>query len=284
MSEGILSIQSHVAYGHVGNSAATFPLQRLGLEVWPVNTVLFSNHTGYGEWRGHAVTVEQVREILKGVEERGAFARTRAVMTGYLGSPELGEAVLEAVAAIRAARPGAIYACDPVMGDEGRGFFVRPGIPELFRDRILPTADIVTPNQFELAWLSGQPIEGTGDAIAAAARIRRQGPTIVVATSVLDPARPDQLAIVADSAAESWAVWTPRLDVSLNGTGDAFTALFLGYWLRSGALRSTLEAAAAAMFALVEATCHAGSRELLLVEAQDQLVAPARRFEAERLR
>jgi pyridoxine kinase len=284
MSEGILSIQSHVAYGHVGNSAATFPLQRLGLEVWPVNTVLFSNHTGYGEWRGHAVPVEQVREILKGVEERGAFARTRAVMTGYLGSPELGEAVLETVAAIRAARPGALYACDPVMGDEGRGFFVRPGIPELFRDRILPTADIVTPNQFELAWLSGQPIAGTGDAIAAAARIRRQGPAIVVATSVLDPARPDQLAIVADSAAESWAVWTPRLDVNLNGTGDAFTALFLGNWLRSGTLRSTLEAAAAAMFALVEATCAAGSRELLLVEAQDQLVAPARRFEAERLR
>jgi pyridoxine kinase len=284
MSEGILSIQSAVAYGHVGNSAAVFPLQRLGFEVWPVNTVLFSNHTGYGVWRGHTVGIEQVREILAGVEARGAFARTRAVVTGYLGTPELGDAVLDTVQKVRHARPGAVYACDPVMGDVGRGFFVRPGIPELFRDRILPEADLVTPNRFELAWLAGQEIRDVADACRAAALVRARGPRLVVATSVMEAARPGELAVVADTAEGSWAVRTPHLGVTLNGTGDVFTALLLGHWLRTDDVPTALASAVSAMYALVEATAEARSRELVLVEAQDQLVAPRQRFEAERVR
>ena len=160
MQDGILSIQSAVAYGHVGNSAAVFPLQRLGFEVWPVNTVLFSNHTGYGAWRGRVVALDWVEEIIEGIAERGAIPRTRAVLSGYLGDPSLGEAVLRTVARVRAERPDMLYACDPVMGDEGRGFFVKPGIPEFFRDHAVPAADIVTPNQFELAWLAGRPVAG----------------------------------------------------------------------------------------------------------------------------
>jgi hypothetical protein len=155
---GILSIQSAVAYGHVGNSAAVFPLQRLGFEVWPVNTVLFSNHTGYGAWRGRVVDLPWVEEILLGIAERGALARTRAVLSGYLGDAGLGEVVLRAVAEVRGHRHDALYVCDPVMGDEGRGFFVRPGIPEFFKGRAVPAADIVTPNQFELAYLADMPI------------------------------------------------------------------------------------------------------------------------------
>src|SRR4051812_14461438 len=156
--DGIISIQSAVAYGHVGNSAAVFPLQRLGFEVWPVNTVLFSNHTGYGAWRGRVVGQDWVEEILLGMAERGVIPRTRAVLSGYLGDPSLGDAVvLRTVGEARAARGRGrmLYACDRVMGDEGRGFFVRPGIPEFSRDRAVPAADIVTPNQFELAWLAG---------------------------------------------------------------------------------------------------------------------------------
>jgi pyridoxine kinase len=282
--DGILSIQSAVAYGHVGNSAAVFPLQRLGFEVWPVSTVLFSNHTGYGAWRGRPVPLDWVTDVLTGIEERGAFARCRAVLSGYLGTPDLGTAVLDALARVRAASPGAVYACDPVMGDEGRGFFVRPGIPELFRERVVPAADIVTPNAFELGWLAGIEIGSVADARAAAARVRATGPRVVAGTSLLVPDRPGELGVLADTAEGSWVCWTPRLDVALNGTGDAFTALFLAGWLRLADPARALEAATAAMYALVAATHAAGSRELLIVAAQDELVAPRRRFPAERLR
>lgn len=284
MHDGILSIQSAVAYGHVGNSAAVFPLQRLGFEVWPVNTVLFSNHTGYGTWRGRMVDLAWVEEIIEGMAERGAIPRCRAVLSGYLGDPSLGEAVLRTVARVRAARPEMLYVCDPVMGDENRGFFVRPGIPEFFKAHAVPAADIITPNQFELAYLASMSIERLEDALQAAAAVRATGPRIVVTTSLfLGDER--ELAVLADSAEASWIVWTPRLPVSLNGTGDAFTALFLGHWLASGSrLDATLERAVSAMYALVEATHAAGSRELELIAAQDQLAAPKRRFMAQRLR
>jgi pyridoxine kinase len=282
---GILSIQSAVAYGHVGNSAAVFPLQRLGFEVWPVNTVLFSNHTGYGAWRGRVVDLPWVEEILLGIAERGALARTRAVLSGYLGDAGLGEVVLRAVAEVRGHRHDALYVCDPVMGDEGRGFFVRPGIPEFLKGRAVPAADIVTPNQFELAYLADLPIRSVEDALAAAAKVRAAGPKVVVCTSLDFGGGEGELGVLADSAEASWAAWTPRLPVSLNGTGDAFTAIFLGHWLATGGrLDATLEAAVAAMYALVEATHEAGSRELVLVAAQERLVTPGRWFEARRLR
>ena len=283
MHDGILSIQSAVAYGHVGNSAAVFPLQRLGFEVWPVNTVLFSNHTGYGAWRGRVVGLDWVEEIIEGMADRGAILRTRAVLSGYLGDASLGLSVLRVVERVRAARPDMLYACDPVMGDDGRGFFVRPGIPEFFRDQAVPAADIVTPNQFELAWLAGREISGLEDALAAAAQVRATGPGIVICTS-LDVGSAGELGIVAHSAEASWLCRTPRLPVTLNGTGDAFTALFLGYWLKTGDLAATLTRAVSAMFALVQATHAAGSRELELVAAQDELLAPKRVFVAERVR
>jgi pyridoxine kinase len=284
MQDGILSIQSAVAYGHVGNSAAVFPLQRLGFEVWPVNTVLFSNHTGYGAWRGRGVELGWVQEILAGIRDRGALpARCRAVLSGYLGDATLGQTVLDTVSEVRAVRKDMVYACDPVMGDEGRGFFVRPGIPEFFKAQAVPAADLVTPNQFELAWLADQPIASMEDAVAAAAKVAAAGPSIVVCTSLLVGPE-DQLGILAHSAGSTWVVWTPKLPVSLNGTGDAFTALFLGHWLTTGRLDHTLERAVSGMYALVEATHEQRSRELVLVAAQDQLVSPRRQFRAERVR
>ena len=176
-----------------------------------------------------------------------------------------------------------LYACDPVMGDEGRGFFVRPGIPEFFRDHAVPAADIVTPNQFELAWLAGRPVDEPGRrAGCLRPRFAPPGRGIVVCTSLaLDD--PDELGILAHSADASWLCRTPRLPITLNGTGDAFTALFLGSWLKTGRLDATLEHAVAAMYALVEATHATGSRELELIAAQDQLLAPARRFPAVRV-
>lgn len=283
MQDGVLSIQSHVAYGHVGNSAAVFPLQRLGFEVWPLLTVLFSNHTGYGAFRGRPVAADWLAELLQGLEERGALARTRAVLSGYLGDPATVEIVHDAVARVRRHRPDALYACDPVMGDDGRGFFVRPGIPELQRDRLVPLATIVKSNRFELAYLADRPVATLDDARAAAAEVRARGPQLVVVTSLRLPERPGELGILADSADGSWVVWTPDLPVTLNGTGDAFTALLLGEWLAESRADLALGRAAAAMYGLVEATWRAGSRELLLVAAQEELVHPTRRFEVVRL-
>ena len=280
----ILSIQSHVAYGHVGNSAAVLPLQRLGFDVFPVNTVLLAHHPGHGRgWRGHKVTPAQIDEILTGLEERGALPRCAAVLSGYLGDPAVADCILRAVARTEAARAGALYLCDPVIGDDHSGVFVAAGIPEAIRDRLLPAADIITPNRFELAYLSGRPAKSLDDVLAAASDLRTRGPRLVVATGLTLPDQPEEVAVLADSAEASWLVTTPRLQGLVHGTGDAFSALFLGHHLATADLRFALERAVAAIYALVEATHAAGSDELQLVAAQDALAAP-RPLRARRLR
>jgi len=283
--DAVLSIQSAVACGHVGNSAAVLPLQRLGFDVFALNTVLLAHHPGHGRgWRGHKVTPAQIDEILTGLEERSALTRCAAVLSGYLGDAAVGESVLRAVARTRAARPDALYLCDPVIGDDHSGVFVAAGIPKAIRDRLLPAADIVTPNRFELAHLSGRAVESLDDALAAAADLRARGPRLVVATGLTLPDQPERLAVLADSASESWLVTTPRRPVDLGGTGDAFSALFLGNHLTTNDLRLALERAVAAIYALVERTHASGADELRLVAAQDALVAPDRYFAAVRLR
>lgn len=139
----VLSIQSAVAYGHVGNSAAVFPLQRIGVEVLPVYTVNFSNHTGYGAWRGQLIAPDDVREVITGIEERGVLGRVDAVLSGYQGGEGIGDVIVDAVARVKAANPNAVYACDPVMGNAKSGCFVAPAIPDLLRDRVVPVADII---------------------------------------------------------------------------------------------------------------------------------------------
>ena len=281
----ILSIQSQVAYGHVGNSAAVLPLQRLGFDVFPLNTVQLAHHPGYGAWRGHKLRPEQLYEILGGLEARGLLGRCVAVLSGYLGDPRMADVVARAVEAVRAARPGAPYLCDPVIADDEPGVFVSAGVPEAIGQRLAPLADIVVPNRFELAHLTGRQVQSLEDALAAAAELRGRGPRLVIATGLSLPDRPDELAVLADSADEAWLVATPRLPLAIGGgTGDAFSALFLGHYLAAGELRTGLERAIAAMFALVERTCAAGAEELCLVATQDELVAPGCRFAALRLR
>jgi len=277
----ILSIQSAVAYGHVGNSAAVFPLQRLGHEVWPVDTVQFSNHTGYGAWRGRAWDAAALAEVIRGVGERGAFARCDAVLSGYLGEPALGAVVLDAVAQVKAANPAALYCCDPVIGDDHSGVFVRPGLIEFFRDRALPAADIVTPNRFELALLAGAAVASVPEALAACAALRRRGPRLVLATS-LAGADADEIAMLA-AGDDAWLVATPRLPFVANGAGDLAAALFLGHWLRTRDAAAALGDAAAGIYAVIEATWRSGAAELQLVAAQDALVSPPRRFAVQRV-
>src|SRR5207342_2903477 len=222
----ILSIQSSVAYGHVGNSAAVFPLQRLGHEVWPVNTVHFSNHTGYGEWRGPLLDPADVREVVAGIADRGVLGECDAVLSGYQGDPAVGAVILDAVATVKAANPEAVYCCDPVMGDVGRGMFVRPGIPEYLRDTVVPRADILTPNHFELDFLAGRTTTTLDEILDAVDDVRARGPRDVLVTSVLHGDVPDdRLDVLAVSDEGAWAVETPLLPITPNGCGDVIAAL-----------------------------------------------------------
>ena len=173
----ILSIQSSVAYGHVGNSAAVFPLQRLGHEVWPVFTVHFSNHTGYGAWRGPLLAADDVREVITGIEERGVLGQVDAVLSGYQGGEDIGDVILDAVARVKAANPAATYTCDPVMGNAKSGCFVHPAIPVLLRERVVPQADLITPNQFELGYLTGTEPADLESTLASADAARAMGPS-----------------------------------------------------------------------------------------------------------
>jgi pyridoxine kinase len=282
---GILSIQSHVAYGHAGNSAAVFPLQRLGREVWPVMTVHFSNHTGYGAWRGPVLAAAEVAEVITGIEERGALATCEAVLSGYQGAEDVGAVVLDAVARVKAASPGAIYCCDPVMGDVGRGMFVRPGIPELMRDRVVPAADIVTPNHFELDFLTGTTSTTVPGLLDAADRLREAGPSVVLVTSaVLDDTPEGSLDLVAVSADGAWRTRTPRLPISPNGGGDLTTAVFLANLLDGHPLPVALARTTSSVFAVMAATAAAGGRELRIVQTQDLLADPRTEFEPQALR
>jgi pyridoxine kinase len=281
----VLSIQSAVAYGHVGNSAAAFPLQRLGFSVWPVNTVLFSNHTGYGEWRGTVLPAEDVAEVVRGIEDRGVLGDCDAVLSGYLGDASLGHVVLDAVRRVKEANPRAIYCCDPVMGDVGRGFFVRPGIPEFVRERAVPAADIITPNQFELEFLAGMDIETAGEALAAADKVRVMGPDIVLTTSLRrTDAAEGVVEMLAVSDGGAWLVETPQLALEVNGAGDAVCALFLAHHLRGSGTPEALSRAASSIHAVLEATLDARSREIRLVQAQEEIAVPADRFPARQLR
>jgi pyridoxine kinase len=278
----ILSIQSWVAYGHVGNASAVFPLQRLGAEVWAVNTVQFSNHTGYGAWRGQVFDAQLIRDCVQGIEERGVMGRCDAVLSGYLGSAEIGSAVLDAVARAKAANPKAVYCCDPVIGDVGRGVFVRPGVPEWFRDHAMPAADIATPNQFELEWLTGREVGTLAAAKEAVAVLQAMGPRTVLLTSLNVAETPaDSVCMLAAEGGAFWRVTTPLLPVSVNGAGDAVAALFLFHRLRSGSAAEALAAAASSVFGLLRRTAEANSREILTVAAQEEFVEPSRRFAAE---
>jgi pyridoxine kinase len=278
----ILSIQSHVAYGHVGNAAATFPLQRLGIEVWPIHTVQFSNHPGYGAWTGRVFEASLITEVVQGIADRGVLARCDGVLSGYMGAADTGAAILDAVARAKAANPRARYCCDPVIGDVGRGVFVRPGIPEFMREHAVRAADIVTPNQFELDLLSGCSSATRHDALAAIDAVHALGPKVVLVTSLhTDETPAEAVDLVASDASGRFRVRTPKLPISINGAGDAIAALFFAHHLRTRSAAEALSLAASSIFGVLRRTADAGAREILLVEAQDEFVNPSRVFPAE---
>jgi pyridoxine kinase len=201
-----------------------------------------------------------------------------------MGSADIGNAILAAVRRVRAANAKAVYCCDPVIGDVGRGIFVRPGIPEFMKQQAVPAADIVTPNHFELDYLSGREsrtIPALKDAIRA---VQKSGPRVVLVTSVNTQETPaDAIDLVAGEGGRFWRVRTPKLGLSVNGAGDAIAALFLVHYLRSGLASQALSEASASVYGLLKRTHEAGSREILLVAAQEEFVKPTHRFSAEEI-
>ncbi|WP_427385149.1 pyridoxal kinase PdxY [Janibacter sp. G56] len=281
----ILSIQSSVAYGHVGNSAAVFPLQRLGVEVWPVHTVNFSNHTGYGAWRGPLLAADDVRDVITGVEEREAFPEVDAVLSGYQGGEEIGDVILDAVARVKAANPDAIYACDPVMGNATSGCFVHPAIPVLLREKVVPRADVITPNQFELGFLTGTEPHTLEETLESVDRARDLGPRTVLVTSVLRPDAPEgTIEMLAADGDEAWIVRTPRLPMKANGSGDVTAALFTAHLLETSRLDVALARTVSSVFDLLTTTHESGRRELQLIQSQDAIANPRLQFEVEQVR
>jgi pyridoxine kinase len=281
----VLSIQSAVAYGHVGNSAAVFPLQRIGVEVLPVYTVNFSNHTGYGAWRGPLINPDDVREVIAGIEDRGAFPQIDVILSGYQGSEGIADVILDAVARIKAANPGAVYSCDPVMGNAKSGCFVAPAIPVLLRDRVVPAADIITPNQFELGYLTGTEPTTLESTLASVDLVRATGPGTVLVTSVERPDREDgTIEMLAVDDAGAWLVQTPLLPLKANGSGDVTSALFTAHYRSTGDASDALERTASSVFDLLVLTHDSGERELQLVEAQESYANPRMQFTARRVR
>ncbi len=280
----ILSIQSHVVFGHVGNSAAVFPLQRIGVEAWPINTVQFSNHTGHGEWKGVVFEPDMIRDLVAGIEKRGVLGECDGMLSGYIGSAEIGAAIFDAVATVRRANPAARYCCDPVIGDAGRGMFVASGIAEFIKSKLLPVSDLITPNQFELDYLAGGESRTLAQAFSAIEVLHDRGPRAILVTSLHTDQTPDDcIDLVASDPTGQYLVRTPRLETVANGAGDLTAALFFARYLRNGRIDEALSLAASAVFCVLAKTIEAGTAEMQLVAAQDDFVSPSRLFEAKRL-
>ncbi len=280
----ILSIQSAVAYGHVGNSAAVFPLQRLGHEVMPVNTVLFSNHTGYGDWKGPLIPGDDVRAVIEGINDRGGLDDTELIISGYQGGSSIGDAILDSVALAREKNPKVLYSCDPVLGSADTGCFVSPEVQELIRDRVIQHADIITPNQFELGFVTGTDPKTLDDVLASVKKAQEIGPKTVLVTSVQTPDTPENsIQMLAVNEDEAWLITTDKLPIKANGSGDVTQALFASHYVSGKSLKESLELTTASVYELLKNTLESGQRELQLIESQEAYVAPKQSFTAEKI-
>ena len=282
----VLSIQSTVTYGRVGNRAAVFALERLGHDVWPIDTVAFSNHPAHDGFRGRVVPAAEIAALVEGLAARGVLGRCDAVLSGYLGDPATALWWRTPSRRVRAANPAALYCCDPVIGEVGRGVYVRDGIAEAFRERLVGLADVVTPNPFELELLTGIAPSTREDTRAAARALtgtEGRGPELVVATGLQWPEAPGELAVLAATRDAAWLVRHPRRAVRVWGTGDAFAALFLGAYLGRRDPGAALEHAVSALDDVLTRAAAEDADELPLVALQDALVHPRSRYRAERL-
>lgn len=275
----ILSVQSSVSAGHVGNQAATLPLQRLGFEVWPIDTVIFSNHPAHGGHSGRIVESAEISTLIDGLESLDLWPDCAGVLSGYLGRAETGAVIIDAVRRIRATRKDMLFLCDPVMGDGGK-IYVQPGIVDFFRAEGVAAADIVTPNTFEATQLTGIDAASLDGAVAAARALLGLGPRIAVVSGIPGDNSIETIAVSADGA---WRVRTPAVARSVYGAGDLLSALFLGHLLRREPVPEALANAVSAVHALIAFAPSRPAIDLPLVEGQHLLLTPEPAFRADKI-
>ncbi|WLH12739.1 pyridoxal kinase PdxY [Pseudomonas hefeiensis] len=279
----LLAIQSHVVFGHAGNSASVFPMQRVGVNVWPLNTVQFSNHTQYGQWTGDVLASEQIPALVEGIAAIGELGNCDAVLSGYLGSAAQGRAILAGVTRIKACNPKAIYLCDPVMGHPEKGCIVAPEVSDFLLEEAACVADIMCPNQLELDSFSGRKAQSLLDCLAMARSLLARGPKAVLVKHLAYPGKPqDSFEMLLVTADGSWHLRRPLLAFPRQpvGVGDLTSGLFLARVLLGDSLVAALEFTAAAVHEVLLETQACASYELELVRAQDRIVHPRVRFEA----
>ena len=268
----VIAIQSQVVHGHVGNSAAVFPLQASGIEVAAVPTAILSNHPHYTSMRGGVLDAKFVRDLLVGVEERGLVETCKVLISGYLGSPAIAAAVIDFVRRAKARNPNLLYLCDPVMGDAGPGFYVDEDMRALFCEGLVPLADIITPNQFEMEHLAGRA-PATVEGIVAAAR--GLGPSTVAVTGVqLQDATSRIVQNLAIEPRAAWIVSTPRLSCRPSGTGDLFTALFAAALVQGLTTAAALGRAVSGVYGVLEETERRQSSEMTLIASAERMLRP----------
>lgn len=276
----ILSIQSHVSYGYVGNKAATFPLQSLGFEVWPINTVQFSNHTGYGHWQGDVCTAEHIRSIIQGLISLDLAKQCDAILSGYIGDKEIGGVILETVQQFRQINPQLIYLSDPVMATpNGKACFVKPDIPDFFRHQSLSKASIMTPNHFEAEFLYGKKINNVNDLKNAADFFHNQGILIIIITSLnlkekITPSSVKNPTAFLSNKQEQWFATMPNAQAMFNGSGDLFSALYLGHFLLSHDALMAFRLALNKTYQVIQTTIAANSHELKIIGNDYKHAAP----------
>ncbi len=283
----ILSIQSHVVFGCAGNSAAVFPMRRMGMEVWPVNTVQFSNHTQYSQgWQGMVMPDGHIRQLITGLADIGVLGQCDALLSGYLGSAEQGEEILAAVARLKALNPNALYFCDPVMGHPDKGCIVAPGVADFLKNRALACADMLAPNLLELEQLTDREIRNVPQALAACQQLRDQGVKLVMvkylgkAGFAMD--RFEMLLVCEEGA---FHISRPLYPFARDpiGVGDLLSATMLANLLAGFTPVAAFERTNASVDAVVAQTWLAGAYELQLVAAQQAMVLPQVREQATRL-
>ncbi|ELY6247186.1 pyridoxal kinase PdxY [Cronobacter universalis] len=285
--KNILAIQSHVVFGHAGNSAAEFPMRRLGANVWPLNTVQFSNHTQYGQWTGAVMPPSHLTEIVQGIAAIGQLSRCDAVLSGYLGSAEQGEHILEIVRQVKAANPQAKYFCDPVMGHPEKGCIVAPGVAEFHARFALPASDIIVPNLLELEMLSGHAVASVDEAVATARELIARGPQIVLVKHLARAGyHQDRFEMLLVTSDEAWHISRPLVDFGARqpvGVGDVTSGLLLVKLLQGATLREALEHVTAAVYDIMVTTKRMEEYELQVVAAQDGIARPEHYFTAVKL-
>lgn len=278
----------------VGNKAAVFPLQLLGFDVDVVNSVHFSNHTGYAEgFEGDILKGEQLTAILNGLERNGLLSSVGHLLTGYIGSVSFLESVLDVLKTIKKYNNNVRFVCDPVLGDNNK-FYVPVELVKVFRDQVIPLADVITPNQFEAEKLTGLKIMNMEDAMEACARFHAMGPSLVFITSLVLPNESKQfMAILASKQTPSgkkvWRIDCPVLPGSYTGTGDLCASLLLAHTATTpDDVPLAIEKVINTMHSVIERTYQMSgetiqSRELKLIQSKHDIENPPERFKAVQL-